>query len=82
MKKILLTLFFSFMLSGVLTTADAQCSMCRRVAESNMEAGEVRGRGLNTGILYLMSVPYVMAGVVGFVWWRKRQASKTADTPD
>lgn len=79
MKKILVTALFSILLSVYVLPASAQCSMCRRVAESNMEeAGEVRGKGLNTGILYLMSVPYVMAGVVGFVWWRKRQSGKTA----
>ncbi|MCE2847245.1 MAG: hypothetical protein LW707_09515 [Sphingobacteriales bacterium] len=62
------------------SAASAQCSMCRRVAESNMEAGEVRGKGLNTGILYLMSVPYVMAGVAGLVWWkRKRSSEKQAE---
>lgn len=55
---------------------NGQCSMCRRVAESNMEAGEVKGKGLNTGILYLMSVPYVMAGVAGLVWWRRKRSSE------
>jgi hypothetical protein len=55
---------------------NAQCSMCRRIAESNMEAGEVRGKGLNTGILYLMSVPYLMAGVAGFMWWKRKQAAE------
>lgn len=82
MKKILLSaaLFVFLMFSGFSTSA--QCSMCRRVAESNMEAGEVKGRGLNTGILYLMSVPYLMAGVAGFMWWRKKQVAKTTERAD
>lgn len=63
-------------LTFAVSAVDAQCSMCRRVAESNMEAGEVRGKGLNTGILYLMSVPYVMAGVAGLVWWRRKRSSE------
>lgn len=78
MKTILLGSLISVFLLFSVLPASAQCSMCRRVAESNMEAGEVRGKGLNTGILYLMSVPYVMAGVAGFVWWRKRQSGKAA----
>lgn len=55
----------------------AQCSMCRRVAESNMENGDKRGRGLNSGILYLMAVPYLMGGVAGLIWWKYRKG----DTP-
>jgi hypothetical protein len=83
MKKILLSALFSFSLMVSALPVSAQCSMCRRIAESNMESsGEVRGKGLNTGILYLMSVPYVMAGVAGFVWWRKRQENKAVENPD
>ena len=49
--------------------------MCRKIAESNLESGEKKAKGLNTGILYLMSVPYLMAGVAGFMWWKyKKQA--------
>lgn len=83
MKKILLSTALSGFLLFSGLTASAQCSMCRRIAESNLEqAGEVKGRGLNTGILYLMSVPYVMAGVAGYMWWRKKQVAKTTESPD
>lgn len=81
MKKILLSAVFSILLVGSVLPVSAQCSMCRRIAESNMESGEVRGKGLNTGILYLMSVPYAMAGVVGYVWWKKRKANQTPENP-
>lgn len=72
MKRILVLLAFMFTL-GTSTQTWAQCSMCRRVAESNMEQGETKGRGLNTGILYLMSLPYLMGGVAGFIWWKHRK---------
>lgn len=73
MKRLILLLFTA---AQLFTAAEvsAQCSMCRRVAESNLESGEKKGRGLNTGILYLMSVPYLMGGVAGFIWWRSRKA--------
>ncbi len=58
------------------TISSAQCSMCRRVAETNMESGKKQGAGLNTGILYLMSIPYVMGGVAGYIWWKNRQKSE------
>ena len=51
--------------------------MCRAGVESNLKQGEnQRGRGLNHAILYLMSVPYILGGVGGFLIWRnykKRQ---------
>ena len=78
MKKILCTAILSLLLSASVLPVSAQCSMCRCVAESNLEAGEKRGKGLNTGILYLMSVPYVMAGVAGFVWWKKQRTGKSS----
>ena len=50
----------------------AQCPMCRMAAESNLDNGGTEGRGLNTGILYLFSMPYLIAGVIGFVWWKNK----------
>jgi hypothetical protein len=55
--------------------SDAQCSMCRRIAETSMEDdASKRGRGLNSGILYLMAVPYAMGGIAGLIWWKYRRA--------
>jgi hypothetical protein len=52
--------------------------MCRRVAESNLEAGEKKARGLNTGILYLMSLPYLMGGVAGYLWWKNNKKTTSS----
>ncbi|MBP6512689.1 MAG: hypothetical protein KA347_08470 [Bacteroidia bacterium] len=72
MKKFRILLFVvSLML--VHDAVNAQCSMCRRVAETNLESGEKKGRGLNTGILYLMSVPYLMGGVACYMWWKSNK---------
>ncbi|MGZ3899544.1 MAG: hypothetical protein ACXVDC_04375 [Bacteroidia bacterium] len=39
----------------------AQCAMCKEAAESSMKANpKSMVRSLNTGILYLMAVPYIM----------------------
>jgi len=48
--------------------AEAQCSMCRAVLES--EEGQATAKGINDGIVYLMAVPYLLVGVVGFVVYR------------
>jgi hypothetical protein len=64
----------------VATPADAQCPMCRMSAESNLENGGSEGKGLNTGILYMLATPYLLIGTLGFIWWRNRK--KEEDNPD
>jgi hypothetical protein len=39
-------------------------------AESNMAAGGTGGKGLNIGILFMLSLPYLFAGTIGYFWWR------------
>lgn len=48
--------------------AEAQCSMCRAVLES--EEGQATAKGINDGIVYLMAMPYILVAVVGFVVYR------------
>ena len=72
MKKALLILFliiqFSFF---VRTGAVAQCSLCTKTAQ---QMGEKPAQGLNSGILYLMAMPFVIVGVIGFRWWKNNKA--------
>lgn len=78
MKKIrsyqwqLLSVAFIFLIL-LLTQVDleAQCPMCRIGAETNLARGGSEGKGLNKGILFLLSLPYMLVGTVGFIWWRK-----------
>ncbi len=54
--------------------------MCRTQVESNIDGqGKVVGRGLNDGILYLMSIPYLVLGGFGYMIYKNRKggASKT-----
>lgn len=49
--------------------ANAQCAMCRAVLES--EEGQATAKGVNNGIIYLMSIPYILIGGIGFViYWK------------
>lgn len=70
---------FPFLLFALLMLAPdavlAQgCAMCKAVVESEQGNGRIFGgeqavgRGLNTGILYLMAVPYLLL----FMLFRKR----------
>jgi len=72
MKKkvffILLLLVFTFALGP---NVNAQCAMCSINAEQGVKNGNTQTAGLNTGVLYLLSVPYLMAIIVGVVWYKK-----------
>lgn len=61
-------LLFTFALSP---NVNAQCSMCTISAEQGSKNGNTQTVGLNTGVLYLLSVPYLMAIIVGVVWYKK-----------
>jgi hypothetical protein len=51
----------------------AQCPMCRLTAETNLQDGGTAGRGLNKGILYLLSMPYLIFGFLGYTWFKNRK---------
>ncbi|WP_236969605.1 hypothetical protein [Membranihabitans marinus] len=50
----------------------AQCPMCKMSAESNLSNGGSAGQGLNKGILFLLSLPYLLIGTLGYVWWKNK----------
>lgn len=55
---------------------EAQCVMCKAVAENSAEDGSL-GRGLNAGILYLMGIPYaIMAFFAWFVFRKRKEAGE------
>tara|TARA_B110000008_G_scaffold7142_1_gene6995 strand:- start:46613 stop:46846 length:234 start_codon:yes stop_codon:yes gene_type:complete len=56
----------------------AQCAMCKAVVEANLEAGDTKGAGLNDGILFLMSMPYI--AVFSFALFYYLQKRKTPTT--
>ena len=68
MKKLLL--FLIVMLVQV-TSTWAQCAMCRTQLENNISAGNPGiASGINTGILYLLAMPYVAVLVIGYLWYK------------
>ena len=48
---------------------NAQCAMCRAVLET--EEGQSVAKGINNGIIYLMILPYILVGGVGYFIYRK-----------
>lgn len=64
---------FMLLFSAIYTEVAAQCPMCRMSAESNLNNGGTVGRGLNTGILYMLAMPYLIVGCIGIWWYRNRK---------
>jgi hypothetical protein len=60
-------LFFGFFFLNI-DFAYSQCSMCRAVLQS--EEGQATAKGINNGIIYLMAIPYILVGLVGWKVFR------------
>jgi high-affinity nickel permease len=69
-KYIPYALFFAFVLLSNAQTF-AQCAMCKTSVESDLKTGGSIGTGLNTGILYLMAIPYIILMVGGYFFFKK-----------
>ena len=67
MKRFLAALLIFFFTS---VYVQAQCSICTRTAQ---QLGEKPAKALNTGILYLAAAPIMIAGVIGYRWWKHNQ---------
>jgi hypothetical protein len=71
---------FFVLLFLVSATVDvtAQCAMCRTTLENNYSNGDPGiAAGINTGILYLLSMPYLAVLIIGYLWYKtSKNASK------
>ena len=66
--------FFIVLLVLAVVPVDAQCAMCRAVLES--EESGAAAKGINNGIIYLMLIPYLLIGGIGYAIYRMRQKAK------
>lgn len=65
-------LIFSFFCLGIINQTLAQCASCKAAAATTDDTGQlVVGAGLNTGILYLLALPFLCIGFVVFRWYIK-----------
>ena len=71
MRKGLILLIIVILIVGFQQELLAQCAMCKATLESNMQSGEdAVGKGINSGIMYIMFVPYILLGTVGYFMYR------------
>lgn len=67
-RYLILLVLFLWQTAG----AWAQCAMCSATNESALQ--ENTGIGINEGIIYLMGIPYLLLGLLGFLFFRKKIA--------
>ena len=60
-------------------SVSAQCAMCRTTASSDLESGGSIANGLNTGIFYLMAIPYVILMIGGYFFFKKTVDAKVIE---
>lgn len=56
-------------------TSTAQCAMCTLNAENSTKEGNTQGNGLNSGILFLLSMPFIIGAGIGILWYTKFRRS-------
>ncbi len=71
---LLMKKFFLVLIVLILSTSDtySQCSMLSAIMESDQEYEAAKG--LNRGIVYLMSIPYILVGLIIWKIYRTNKA--------
>jgi len=68
------TIFLLIAYSLQPTALQAQCAMCRASLESSGDVSQAEA--VNDGIVYLMAIPYILVGIVGFYIYRMYSKKK------
>jgi len=80
-SRLLLALLLTAGLAAAPLRSPAQCVLCStQVETARQEKDGYEPGGLNKGILYLMTIPYLLMGAVGYGWYRVR-SDKPATPP-
>ncbi len=56
----------------------AQCAMCKAAAEEGIKDGNTQSATLNSGIMYLLAMPYLSFAVIGWLFYRNYKRKKLA----
>ena len=83
MKKTFFAASLALLLGALLSltplAAQAQCVMCKsQVEAARQERDDYNVAGLNKGIVYMMAVPYLLMGAVGYFWYRRTHPKPAA----
>ncbi|MFD2743582.1 MULTISPECIES: hypothetical protein [Sphingobacterium] len=71
-RHFVLALVMTVALSSIIPLrGEAQCAMCTLNAENSTKEGNMQGKGLNDGILFLLAMPFIIGAGVGILWYKK-----------
>jgi hypothetical protein len=74
-RRFIIVLFFLMMAAG---DALSQCAMCRTSLENNFSNGSPGiAAGINTGILYLLILPYIAVITISYFWFKYSRNAET-----
>ena len=73
-SKVILRVYYFLFFIFFSLSANAQCAMCR--AALGGEANQAQGKAVNDGIVYLMIIPYLLVGAIGYYIYRMRKNKK------
>lgn len=76
--KICSVILLFFALNSISTNTQAQCAMCQATVASNLDNGGETGKGLNSGIMYLLAAPYLAMAGIGYLWYKKYKRKSIA----
>lgn len=75
MSKKNLFLLSSFLLLVGKSELLAQCATCKAAAETSLQNGEnTIASGVNLGVLYMLSILFLIFGLFLFLMWKHRNA--------
>lgn len=70
-------IIFIILFVGFQVQSFGQCAMCKSNLESARANGMTEvGSSINMGILYLLALPYLIAMVFGFIYYKKYRTKK------
>ncbi|MEP7320609.1 MAG: hypothetical protein ABI761_01775 [Saprospiraceae bacterium] len=84
MRKASLVLFVFLLISFLIPELFAQCPMCRMTVESNLQnqSGVSIGRTINAGILYMLAMPYLLVGTLGYLWYKNKKKAELLESEE
>lgn len=80
MKKafIIFILLIAVFAGTAFNTVSAQCAMCTINAEQGVKNGNTQAKGINSGVMYLMAIPYLLLAGVGVLWYKKYRGQRSS----
>lgn len=70
MKYLYRIVFIIFFITVIVSASYSQCAVCTKTAS---QLGEKPAQGMNTAILYLMMMPFAIAGFIAYRWWKNNR---------